>query len=122
MSGISTREEDGILFVYFRDPKILDEALVVQLRKELLDAVNEVPDKRMIINFQGVQFMCSAMIQALVLINKKVRAEDIALVMCAIAPNVLEVFKITRLDKVFDIVVDEERAERRLSRRSSWWG
>ena len=62
----------------------------------------------MLLNFQGVQFMSSAMIGMLVLLNKKAKSAGIALCFCCISPNVLEVFKISRLDKIFRILDDDD--------------
>ena len=63
--------------------------------------------KKMVLNFQGVQFMSSAMIGKLVLLNKKCKASEVALKLCQISPNVLEVFKITRLNQQLDRVSRE---------------
>jgi anti-sigma B factor antagonist len=75
----------------------------------------------MLLNFQGVQFMSSAMIGKLVLLNKKSKAAGLTLKFCAISPNVLEVFKITRLNKVFDIQADEDKALKAFGSKG-WFG
>ena len=106
MSSLKSEQKEDILVVYFTDAKILDEARIQQIGKELMEKGEEAgksESKKMLLNFQGVQFMSSAMIGKLVLLNKKSKAANLILKFCAISPNVLEVFKITRLNKVFDI-------------------
>jgi anti-sigma B factor antagonist len=123
MSSLKSREEDGVLIVNFTDAKILDEARIQQIGTELMEMVTAAStNKKMLVNFQGVQFMSSAMIGKLVLLNKKSKTAEIALMFCSISPNVLEVFKITRLNKVFKIVADEEAALKKLSGGGGWFG
>ncbi len=104
--------------------EILDEARIQQIGKELMEKGEEAgktESKKMLLNFQGVQFMSSAMIGKLVLLNKKSKASNLTLKFCAISPNVLEVFKITRLNKVFDIQADEDKALKAFGSKG-WFG
>ena len=123
MSSLKSREEDGVLIVNFTDAKILDEARIQQIGSELMEMVTAAAaNKKMLLNFQGVQFMSSAMIGKLVLSNKKSKASEIDLKFCSISSNVLEVFKITRLNKVFKIEKDEESALKKFSGGGGWFG
>ena len=122
MSSLKSQEIEDVLVVYFTDAKILDEARIQQIGKELMEmAASASTSKKMVLNFQGVQFMSSAMIGKLVLLNKKCKAAEINLKLCQISANVLEVFKITRLNKVFDIHPDEEKAVKSFSKKG-WFG
>ena len=123
MSSLKSREEDGVLIVNFTDAKILDEARIQQIGSELMEMVAAASSgKKMLVNFQGVQFMSSAMIGKLVLLNKKSKTAEIDLKFCSISPNVLEVFKITRLNKVFKIEADEEKALKKFGGGGGWFG
>ena len=123
MSSLKSREEEGILIVNFTDAKILDEARIQQIGAELMEMATAASQgKKMLLNFSGVQFMSSAMIGKLVLLNKKAKADTIVLKFCTISPNVLEVFKITRLNKVFDIQPDEEKAIKSFTKGGGWFG
>ena len=122
MSSLKSEEVDDVLVVSFTDAKILDEARISLVGKELMDmAAQAAPSQKMVLNFQGVQFMSSAMIGKLVLLNKKAKADTIDLKLCNITPNVLEVFKITRLNKVFDIHGDQEKALAAFDKKG-WFG
>jgi len=119
-----TEDDHDVLVVYFTDAKILDEARIQQIGTELMEKAKEAEStesKNMLINFQGVQFMSSAMIGKLVLLNKKAKVSGLNLKFCAISPNVLEVFKITRLNKVFDIKNDEDSGIKAFGKKG-WFG
>lgn len=124
MSSLKSREEEGVLIVNFTDAKILDEAKIQQIGNELMEMAGNAAKstKKMLLNFQGVQFMSSAMIGKLVLLNKKAKTDQVDLVFCSISPNVLEVFKITRLNKVFKIFPDEEKGLKHFTGGGGWFG
>lgn len=122
MSSLKTQEIEEVLVVNFTDAKILDEARIQQIGQELMNAAASAGQKKkMLLNFQGVQFMSSAMIGKLVLLNKKCKADEVVLKMCCISPNVLEVFKITRLNKVFEIFDDQDKAIKSYVKKG-WFG
>jgi anti-sigma B factor antagonist len=123
MSSLKSQEIEEVLVVYFTDAKILDEARIQQIGKELMDMAAGAAGnkKKMLLNFQGVQFMSSAMIGKLVLLNKKCKTDSVDLKLCQISPNVLEVFKITRLNKVFEIFPDEEKGVKSFGKKG-WFG
>ena len=113
MSSLDTSQVGGILIVKFKDTKILDDTRIQQIGAELLESAKsagKADPKRMVVNFDSVSFMSSAMIGKLVLLNRQCATQGVALKMCNISKNVAEVFKITRLNKVFEILKDEEKA------------
>jgi anti-sigma B factor antagonist len=124
MSSLKIQEIEDVLVVYFTDAKILDEARIAQIGSELMNAVASASQKKkMLVNFQGVQFMSSAMIGKLVLLNKKCKTDEVVLKMCNISPNVMEVFKITKLNKVFEIFDTEEKAIKSFGKgKGGWFG
>jgi anti-sigma B factor antagonist len=104
MNLLRVTEKDDGLVVYFAESKILDEGTILQVGKELMDVlVRATPKKKLTLDFERVQFMSSAMIGKLVFLNKKAKADAVDLRLRNIQPNVLEVFKLTRLNRVFQI-------------------
>jgi hypothetical protein len=55
-----------------------------------------------------VAHFTSAMIGKLVLLNKAAKHRGVELKLCDLSPNVLEVFNITRLNRVFHIVSEKD--------------
>ncbi len=122
MASLRTQETDGVLIVYFNETKILDDSKIQKIGSELIDAAtNTVANKRLLLNFSGVGFMSSAMIGKLVLLNKKCKTDEITLKLCGISGNVSEVFKIMKLNKIFQIYKTEEKALKSFD-KTGWFG
>ena len=122
MTSLRTQETEGVLVVYFNEAKILDEAKIQKIGTELIEAAGtSAESQRLLLNFTGVGFMSSAMIGKLVLLNKKCKTDGITLKLCEISGNVSEVFKIMKLNKVFDIQDDEAKAFKAFERKG-WFG
>lgn len=56
-----------------------------------------------VLNFENVKFLSSAVLRVLMKINTGVAKRQGKHRLCCIQPKIMDVFKITRLDKVFDI-------------------
>jgi len=102
------RETADEIILFFAETDISDDL-------QVLDAAN-LSDfckraartaKRAIFDFRGIQFMTSAMIGELVLLNKATKQHSLDIRFVRLSPNVHEVFKITRLQKVFRIDDDD---------------
>jgi anti-anti-sigma factor len=119
--AITSYSKDGILTVCFTDARILDEATLEQLGNDLVALLGKTSEERMILDFRHVQFMSSSMLGKLVLVEKKCKEFKVKLKLCSIAADIRQVFKITRLDKLFDIEPDEEAARTAFMRRG-WFG
>ncbi|MEM6689075.1 MAG: STAS domain-containing protein [Planctomycetota bacterium] len=121
MAAITSQTHGEVLVVGFTDSKILDSQRIEQVGKELADSVPQAIHKKLLLNFRGVSFMSSAMITKLVMLNKQCKAQGVELKFCEVSPNVLEVFKITKLNKIFDIKTDEEKAIASFDKKG-WFG
>ena len=118
---LRTQENEGVLVVYFTDAKILDDSRIQQIGKDLIDVTANALEKKLVLNFRGVNFMSSAMIGKLVLLNKKCKEEEVALKICDISPEIYQVFKIMKLNKIFDVQKDEEKAVKSFNKKG-WFG
>lgn len=110
MATLLTRREGEVLIVYFQDVRIIDETRIQGLGTELNDLINNTENNRVLLNFQNVSFMSSAMIGKLIQFGKKCSSVNVKLRLCNINENVEEVFKLMKLEKVFTIDADEEKA------------
>ena len=121
MAALKVEELDGALVAAFSDAKILDEAKIEQIGGELMECVTKTPNARLVLDFDGVTFMSSSMIGKLVLLHKKCKKGEVALKVCNVSDNVMEVFKITRLHRVFDIKKDRDKALKSFDKKG-WFG
>ena len=107
---LEVSEVGGVTVIRFVDRKILDEANIQELGKELFALVEEDNRKSLLLNFSNVEFLSSAALGKLITLDKKVKAHGGKLKLCNIRPEIYEVFAITKLNKLFDIQDTEEKA------------
>jgi anti-sigma B factor antagonist len=119
--SLSSYSKDGILTVVFDDARILDEAKLEELGRELTEMLNKTTEERVILDFRNVKFMSSSMLGKLVQTHKKAGEFKVKLKLCSIDPEIRQVFKITKLDKLFEIEADEEAA-RKAFMKKGWFG
>ena len=119
--SLSCFTKDGILTIVFNDARILDEAKLEQLSRDLMEVLNKTTEERVILDFRNVKFMSSSMLGKLVQVHKKANEFKVKLKLCSIDPEIRQVFKITKLDKLFDIAADEAAARAAFMKRG-WFG
>jgi anti-anti-sigma factor len=104
MSHLNIVERQDVVMVTFNNVKILDESVIRQIGGEFDKLTTEAAaERKLLLNFDRVTFMSSAMIGQIMKLYKQSKADGIALKLCSIEPTIMEVFKITRLDKLLDI-------------------
>lgn len=102
---------DGIKIVEFSDRKILDELCILEIQEELSRVVDQAPGLKLVLSFKNVEHLSSAALGMLITLRKKVVEEGGGrLKLSDINPQIYEVFKITRLNKVFDIYPSIDKA------------
>jgi len=97
------RETPDRIIVYFSDAKITDEDQIQETKQSLHEISQHATDlaKKLSIDLSGVQFMSSAMLGELVLINDFAKQNSLDLRLVNLSPELLEVFEITRLHRIF---------------------
>lgn len=105
-----------VCVVNFLTSQVLDEMNVQQLGQELNDLVDKEGKTKIVINFAKIKFLSSAVLGKLIALNKKMTAQKGRLAFCTINPDIMQVFKITRLDKLIDIYDDEDNAVKGISK------
>ena len=117
MSTLLTKKNEDVLCTYFQDVRIIDESRINGIGQELADLLNDPGNQKIVLNFQNVSFMSSAMIGKLVLFGKKCKTAKIKLRMCNINENVEEVFTLMKLGKVFAIDKDEATSLKKINKK-----
>ena len=98
MTRIESQIVDGVVRASFNSVEIRDEVAIREIGAELMKLITQASEtKKLLLSFKGVKIMSSAMIGKLVLLNKASKSHCIQLKFCEIDPNVLEVFRITRM-------------------------
>ena len=99
-----------ITVVNFVDKKILDEQNIQVIGEQLFSLVDELGRRKIVLNFKNVEFLSSAALGKLITLNKKLQQAGGKLILCNIDPQIYEVFEITKLDKFFKIMKEEQAA------------
>lgn len=97
------KRANGISVVEFADRKILEELSIQEIGEELDRIVESEPGIRLLLNFRNVDHLSSAALGMLITLRKKVENQNGDLKLSDINKQIFEVFKITRLNKMFDI-------------------
>ncbi len=90
--------------------QFVDAAAIDQCYREIVELLNKTEEKHVLLHFGRVAFMSSSALGMLVRLNKKCKEFGISLKLCSIAPEIREVFRITNLDRVFEIHADADDA------------
>ncbi|MEZ6135691.1 MAG: STAS domain-containing protein [Pirellulaceae bacterium] len=98
--------------VRFTDKKIVDSANIEEMGEEMFSLVDKEHYKHVLLNFEGVEFLSSAALNKLILMDKKVKQVGGVLRLCNLRAEIMEVFTITRLNRVFDIRKTEAEASK----------
>ncbi len=101
---------DGVSVVSFVDKQLITDESIQEVGDQLYSLVEKEGHKQILLNFGDVQFLSSQALGKLINLKKKVNAAKGKLKLCSIRPDLLEVFKITRLDQVFEIYEEEQQA------------
>jgi stage II sporulation protein AA (anti-sigma F factor antagonist) len=103
------REHGDVLILGFRDGQLTAD-LAVSVGKELSAAAAREEFKKVLLDFSGVEFVCSDVLAKVVILNKRLRQKEGRLKLCAVCRNIREILAITRLDTILDIVENERDA------------
>lgn len=100
---LKIKRVDGVSVVEFADRKILEELSIQEIGDELDRVVASEPGIRLLLNFKNVDHLSSAALSMLITLQKKVKEKSGALRLSDINRQIFEVFKITKLNKIFSI-------------------
>ncbi len=100
---ISVEYAENATITTFTDEKILEEKDIQALQESIMSVIEQSGRINLILDFCNVRYLSSAVLGLLLRISKKVYECDGQLRLCNINPRIYEIFKITRLTKIFDI-------------------
>lgn len=112
---ISVEYAENATIITLADEKILEDDDIRALQESLMSVIEQGGRINLVVDFRNVRFLSSAVLGLLIRVSKKVYEQDGQLRLCNINPKIHEIFKITRLTKIFDIYKDMERAIEGLS-------
>jgi anti-sigma B factor antagonist len=100
---------DGATVVTFAEKSLINGQLIQEVAAEL-DLLSEPALLKVLVNFGGVQFLSSTLLAELLRISWRVSAAGGQIKLCCIAPDLIEIFRATGFDRIFQIHDEEWRA------------
>jgi anti-sigma B factor antagonist len=99
--------------VAFQTSSLMNPVEVERLRADLVRLVDEEKRTPLVLDFRRVQYFSSQVMGVILTLNKKLAAlPGGKLVLCGVAPQLLELLRITRLDRILTIKTDRKEAIR----------
>lgn len=115
--AIDASAKDDTLTLRITDERMVDPEVLKRVFDDLQAVLEKSDERQVILDLRSVKFMASAALGKLLQFQKKCQEFNAKLKLASVAPDILEVFKITKLHKVFDIQTDEATARKSFSKR-----
>ncbi len=107
---LEIEEVGDVTVAQFVDRKILDETNIQIIGNQLFSLVDDDDREKIILDFSNVEYLSSAALGKLITMDKKVKQARGQLRLCSIRPDIYEVFAITKLNKLFSIYENRDKA------------
>lgn len=116
MSQFNVQQIGETTVVEFTAPSLMDPIELEQAAQQLYKLVEEQDHRKIILDFERVQYLSSQAIGMLLGLQKRLGAlKKGTMVLCGVGARLMELLRITRLDKVLTIKPSQKEAIRSLS-------
>lgn len=107
---LKIKRAGSVSVVEFADRKILEELSIQEIGDELRGLAESEPGAQLLLNFENVDHLASAALGMLITLHKRIQEQNGSLKLSNINRQIFQVFRITRLNRVFDIHETAEKA------------
>jgi anti-sigma B factor antagonist len=111
-SRITTQKIGKVAVVGFVDGAIMDMEQIQQITDELEHLVDGLEEKFLLMDFSSVKFLSSQALGALLKLHHRLTDKDGWLGLCGLRKDLYKIFRLTRLDRLFNFYEDEAEALR----------
>ena len=117
MEALITQTNKDVLVVYFTDVNLTNAQRIAAVGEQLLEAMMRAEHGKLLLNFQVVRMMSSAMLGRLLALKKQCDKSKVDLKLSNVCDGIKEVFAVTGLAKVFDLHETEADAMRAFEKK-----
>lgn len=111
MSLFTERQDSGFTVVEFTTESLMNPIELEGIGKALYDLVDQHKRQRLLLDFGKVRYLSSQAVGIILTLNKKLaQLPDSSLTLCGVGPQLLQLLKITRLDKILKIKATQAEA------------
>jgi anti-anti-sigma factor len=100
-ANLVVQDIKGAVVAMFRSGSILDSATIDAIGRQLYELVDQQAVKRLVLDFEHVQFLSSQALGMLITLKKKSDAIGGVVLIAGLRPDLKRVFKIMKLNKLF---------------------
>lgn len=116
MSQFNVQKIGETTVVEFTSASLMDPMELEQIAQQLYRLVEEEDRRRIVLDFERVQYLSSQAIGVLLALQRKLSAlGKSSLVLCGVGARLMELLRITRLDRVLTVKPSQKEALRSLS-------
>ena len=109
----NVQQVEKFTVVEFNNPSLMDPLELEAIGQQLYKLVDEQDKRKVVLDFEKVQYLSSQAIGIILTMNKKLGSlSNSKLVLCGIGPRLMELLKITRLDRLLTIKATQKEAVR----------
>ncbi len=101
---VEITQEKDIRVVEFTNSRILDEGNITDIGRALNVLIDERSNPKLLLDFRTVDHLSSAALGMLINANNRIRQKNGQLRLANIKPQIMEVFEITKLNRLFRIM------------------
>ncbi len=107
---IVVQDISGVTIANLGSASILDGAAVDAIGRQLFELVDGQAKRKIMLDFTRIRFLSSSMLGVMISMQKRAQAIKGRVAILGLKPDLHKVFKITRLDKLFDFYDKEDDA------------
>ncbi len=100
----------GVTVVTIQDSAMLEGHTIARLGQEFYELVDKKNKQKLIVDFSNVRFLSSQVLGILLTLDKKSKAIKGKLALCGLRDELMKVFKISGIDKMFAFFPDDSKA------------
>ena len=102
---------DDYTVIEFVTPSLMDPIVLENTAQALYKLVDEEDQRKIVMDFERVQYLSSQAIGIVLAMHKKLNAvKDSKLILCAVGPKLMELIRLTRLDRLLTIKATQKEA------------
>ena len=102
---------DKYTVVEFRTASLMDPIMLEEIGSQLYRLVDDEDRRKLVLDFEKVQYLSSQAIGIVLTLNKKLAAlRHSKLVLCGVGPKLMDLLKITRLDRILTVKPTQQEA------------
>jgi len=108
MTEVNYFEKEGVTVVVLLEPTLIKDVAVQEIRRNIEELLTQHGVTKLLVDFRCVTLAGSATLGMLIRVKSKCASRGCRLALCGLQPPVRETFRITQLDKIFEIYDDIE--------------